>query len=315
MDWAIERIRHAVKNSFGQDIMEGQKTLVSDSPRFTTKLRPVTTTTQRLIGDVVYGIDTSKTWGQQFATIIVEVPAFTDPCEQFERADVVLDQGFCVSLRPRILSSEFTPGASGAPGTLTLKIYAYHLANVGDNVYSDDGRPPAAQPGYYATTVDVDVVTSVPSKIKVFYEQCSCGTTSEEGVCGTCAADRTVEFCYRKHGETYFLGSDCMQCEGYSRPYQFTLVVDDPGVWNETLADAAVSLMSQRIPIDNCVCQSSHRVKRDLGILESMQEDMRRTQPFYSMMNPFGYATPGAHSAWKAVQSVFEGHQGGVGVM
>lgn len=313
MKWAEEKVFTALKNNFGVDLYPTQITMRSKSPTFHTgESRPVTRKAYNATANVTYGAVANLPWSLQVATLEIEFPAFTDDCEEYEYVEIVEVAGFCKKLPAEL---ELVSFVEGVQNTVTLTTMAYNLAELAPGVLIYDDPITNPQPSWLPNTLNVVVYTSVPSKITAYYSKCACGTESLEPVCGTCYAIKTREFCYKTDGYWIMPEEDCSCCDGLLSPYEFSLKVLTPDRWTEVVADATVSVLSQRLPLELCFCKSNHRVRRDLGILEMSTDDMRKVQPFMAMKNPFGYATPGANSAWASLVLSFGGMEGGAGVM
>jgi hypothetical protein len=312
MKWAEEKVTGALKNNFGVDVSPTQVVLRSKSPTFHTDNRPVKLKAYSATANITYGNDANLPWSLQIATLEIEFPAFTDDCEEYEYADIVEVAGFCKKLPAKL---EFSSLVEGAQNTVTLTTMAYNLAELAPGVQIFEEPVSNPQPSWLPSAVDVIVYTSVPSKITAFYQHCTCGTESLEPICGTCYALKVREFCYKTDGYWLMPDQDCFSCDGLLSPYEFTLKTLTPDLWTEVLADATVSVLSQRLPLELCFCKSNHRVRRDLGILEMSNDDIRKVQPFFAMRNPFGYSTPGANSAWASLVLSFGGMEGGSGVI
>lgn len=311
MKWAEDKVKAALKNNFGVDLSPTQTTLRSKSPTFHTEDRPVTLKSYSATASIAYDSIPNLPWSLQPATLDIVFPAFTDDCETYEYVEIVEEAGFCKTLPAKL---EFVSLTQGAQNTVTLTTSAYNLAILAPGVQIYDDPISNPQPPWLPSVLNVTVYTSVPSKITAYYQRCACGAESSEPVCGTCYAIKTREFCYKTDGYWLMPHTDCYSCDGCSRPFEFSMKTLTPDRWTDVVADATVSVLSQRLPLDLCFCKTNHRVRRDLGILEMSNDDIRKVQPFYSMKNPFGYSTPGANSAWAALVLSFGGMEGGAGV-
>lgn len=143
-----------------------------------------------------------------------------------------------------------------------------------------------------------------------------CGV-ADDAACGRCGGLAITEGCYRESGEnTLLLDFSATPCVCVGRFAYYSVDIVKPNVKRDRfILDAIVALANSRGTLNDCGdCSSAarDRVAREYGVLTTSSKDMRESAP-YLFVNPFGVFTPGAVSAWRAVERITAG-RGGAGV-
>lgn len=177
---------------------------------------------------------------------------------------------------------------------LVLQTPGYNLVDLG--ALPDGGAPVDNVP--YLEEVYLDLTVQSASVPTAHWAPDACAATP-------CTETTTTGCLYQTMHSIYevrdYYGSACL-CRG--KPEYFSLPVTRPGLWRESLADAMVSLLNTRIPINYCVCDpvANERYRTDTG-----DTDMYRKAYPYSFSNPFGILMPGAQYAWKQLDMLVSG--------
>lgn len=165
-----------------------------------------------------------------------------------------------------------------------------------------------------SVTVVITILRATGPRMTRSSNGCS---VNDDAECGRCGGDCYVEGCYQKGGATTLLmdfSAYPCACRGRLAYYTADLV-RQPVALERYVLDAIVSLANSRGTLNDCGdCSTAarDRVAREYGVLSTSSKDLRETAP-YLFVNPFGVFTPGAVSAWRAVERITAGH-GGAGM-
>lgn len=245
--------------------------------------------------------------GETFSTLTFQLAAedFDPDCDEILAVDARWPENSDVATRmqPRWKSG---PTATEVPGEYTLTTDTMAIQEV------------ACADGTTDTPETIDLVVTIlrPSEPRLTYY--SGGCPDPVATCAKCGGKSSIDGCYIDKGSGMWGASFDAQaalcaCKGRVSYYEFDAVVK-PVDTTVSVMDAIVSLANTRGTVNECAdCTqaATDRVKRDLGILPSVD---LRTVTLYAFSNPFGIYAPGALSAWRTIERLVAG-VGGAGVM
>lgn len=210
--------------------------------------------------------------------------------EELAYIEVLFSDCTCLHLGVELCADPVIDGTA-----LTFQVHAYDLIDL-DNV-PDDGMPADSIP--YLSTVKIKLHTRIDSLPRYMWQIWPCSPTPTD----PCTYYATAGCLIERRFDIYDVlpGPTTTPCPPLGKIDHYELDAINVGVWRQTLADAVVSLMNCRLPMDYCNCDpiSNLRYKDDNGL----SDRFAKVYP-YSFYNPFGILAPGAQYAWKSIETL-----------
>lgn len=241
------------------------------------------------VAEYTAALQTPITTPETIVTLSATITALdTTVHEELAYVEVAFDECTCLHLGAEICTDPVINGTS-----LTFQVHAYDLIDI-DNVPAE-GLPFDSIP--YLSEVTIRLHTRVDSFPRYMWQVWPCSPLVAEPCTYQAVNGCLIE---RNYGIYDVLpGLTTTPCPPIGALDHYELDVINVGLWRDTLADAVVSLMNTRLPIDYCNCDpiTNLRYKDDNALSDRYSKVYA-----YSFYNPFGILAPGAQYAWKCLE-------------